>query len=107
LLLAGNVVTQCLYAGALLACIAAFGHAINFWTVLALNIGMSTIASLVPVPGGGTAVRSIGLAGLLTGVGVPAAASAAAVLTNQLATTYLPAIPGWIATRDLIRKGYL
>jgi glycosyltransferase 2 family protein len=107
LLVAGNAVTQCLYAGSLLACLAAFGHSVNFWTVLALNIGMSTIASLVPIPGGGTAVRSIGLAGLLTGVGVPAPAAAAAVLTNQLATTYLPAIPGWIATRDLIRHGYL
>jgi undecaprenyl-diphosphatase len=107
LLVAGNVVTQCLYAGSLLACLAAFGHTVNFWTVLALNIGMSTIASLVPVPGGGTAVRSIGLAGLLTGVGVPAPVAAAGVLTNQLATTYLPAIPGWIATRDLIRNGYL
>jgi undecaprenyl-diphosphatase len=107
LLISGNVVTQCLYAGSLLACLAAFGHTLNFWTVLALNIGMSSIASLVPVPGGGTAVRSIGLAGLLTGAGVPAAAAAAAVLTNQLATTYLPAIPGFFATRDLIRRGYL
>jgi undecaprenyl-diphosphatase len=107
LLIVGNVVTQCLSACALLACLAAFGHTVNFWTLIALNIGMSTIASLVPIPGGGTAVRSIGLAGLLTSVGVPSAAAAAAVLTNQLVTTYLPAVPGWFATRDLVHAGYL
>ena len=72
-----------------------------------LNIGISTIASLVPIPGGGTAVSSVGLAGMLTAFGVTPAAAGAAVLAHQLAVTYLPAIPGWFATHDLIRKGML
>lgn len=107
LLVVGNIVAQCLYAGSLLACLLAFGASVNFWTLLALNIGISTIASLVPIPGGGTAVSSVGMAGLLTAFGVTPAAAGAAVLAHQLAVTYLPAIPGWFATHDLIRKGML
>jgi glycosyltransferase 2 family protein len=107
LLVFGNVIAQCLYAGSLLACLHAFGANVDFWTLLALNIGISTIASLVPIPGGGTAVSSVGLAGMLTAFGVPPAAGGAAVLAHQLAVTYIPAIPGWFATHDLIRKGML
>jgi len=107
LLIGGNVVAQCLYAASLLACLHAYGASINFWTLLALNIGISVIASLVPIPGGGTAVRAVGLAGMVTAFGVPAAAASAAVLTHQLAVTYVPAIPGWFATNDLVKKGLL
>jgi glycosyltransferase 2 family protein len=107
LLIVGNIVAQGLYAGSLLACLHAFGASINFWTLLALNIGISVIASLVPIPGGGTAVSAVGLAGMVTAFGVPAAAASAAVLTHQLAVTYLPAIPGWFATNDLVKKGLL
>jgi len=107
LLIGGNVVAQCLYAASLLACVEAYGASINFWTLLALNIGISVIASLVPIPGGGTAVSAVGLAGTITAFGVPAAAASAAVLTHQLAVTYLPAIPGWFATNDLVKKGLL
>jgi undecaprenyl-diphosphatase len=107
LLIGGNIVAQCLYAASLLACVEAYGASINFWTLLALNIGISVIASLVPIPGGGTAVSAVGLAGMITAFGVPAAAASAAVLTHQLAVTYLPAIPGWFATNDLVKKGML
>jgi undecaprenyl-diphosphatase len=107
LLLLGNVAAQCFYAGSLLACLAAFGESVNFWTLLAVNIGISLIASLVPLPGGGTAVSAIGLAGLLTAFGVPEAATAAAVLTHQLAVSYVPAVPGWFATRELLRRRWL
>jgi undecaprenyl-diphosphatase len=107
LLIVGNIVAQCLYAGSLLACLHAYGASINFWTLLALNIGISVIASLVPIPGGGTAVSAVGLAGMVTAFGVPTAAASAAVLTHQLAVTYLPAIPGWFATNDLVKKGML
>jgi uncharacterized membrane protein YbhN (UPF0104 family) len=107
LLIVGNVAAQCFYAASLLACLAAFGESVNFWTLLALNIGISTIASLVPLPGGGTAVSAIGLAGMLTAFGVPEAATAAAVLAHQLAVSYVPAIPGWFATRELLRRGWL
>ncbi len=82
LLVFGNIIAQCFYAGSLLACLHAFGASVDFWTLLALNIGISTIASLVPIPGGGTAVSSVGLAGMLTAFGVPPAASGAAVIAR-------------------------
>jgi len=107
LLIVGNVVAQCLYAGSLLACLHAYGASINFWTLLALNIGISVIASLVPIPGGGTAVSAVGLAGMVTAFGVPTAVASAAVLTHQLAVSYIPAIPGWFATNDLVKKRML
>jgi glycosyltransferase 2 family protein len=107
LLIVGNVAAQCFYAASLLACLAAFGESVNFWTLLAVNIGVTLIAPLVPLPGGGAAVSAIGLAGLLTAFGVPEAATAAAVLTHQLAVSYVPAIPGWFATRELLRRRWL
>jgi uncharacterized membrane protein YbhN (UPF0104 family) len=107
LLIGGNVVAQALSAVSLLACLHAYGADVNLWTLLAISIGVGLIASVVPIPGGGTAVSAIGLAGALTAVGVPQVTSAAAVLTYQLVHSYLPAIPGWFATRDLIRKDLL
>jgi undecaprenyl-diphosphatase len=107
LLLVGNISAQVLYAGTLLACLHAYGSGASFWTLLALNIGISTIAGLVPVPGGDTAVSTIGMSAALVATGVPEAAAAAAVLTNTIVTSYLPAVPGWFATQSLIRRQLL
>jgi undecaprenyl-diphosphatase len=107
LLISGNVAANCLYVLSLLACLHAFGASVDFWTLLALNIGISLIASLVPFPGGGTAVSAVGMSGMLAAVGVPTAAATAAVIAHQLAVSYLPAIPGWFATNDLARKRLL
>ncbi len=107
LMVGGNITAQCLYAASLLACLHAFGASIDFWTLVAVNIGISLIASLVPVPGGGTAVSALGLSGMLVALGVPHAAAAAGVLAHQVAISYLPAIPGWFASNDLVRKGLL
>ena len=107
LIAVGNVFAHSMYAVSLLACLAAFGHPVDFWTLLALNIGISLIASLVPIPGGGTAVSAVGLSGMLVAVGVAAPTAAAAVLTQQLAVSYAPAVAGWFAANDLARRGLL
>ena len=107
LMIVGNVIAQLLYAGALLACLEAFGASVSFWTLLALNIGVGTIAGLVPVPGGGTAVSTIGMSGALVALGVPEAAAGAAVLAREVVGTFLPAVPGFFATRDLIQREIL
>ena len=107
LLLGGNMVNSLMYALVLLICIEAFGGSLNYWTVLALNIFIGTIASLVPIPGGGTAVASVGMSGALTAVGVPTEIAVAAVLANQLVANFIPAVPGWFATRHLMNDGYL
>ena len=75
--------------------------------MLALNIFIGTIASLVPIPGGGTAVASVGMSGALTAVGVPTEIAVAAVLANQLVANFIPAVPGWFATKNLMNESYL
>lgn len=107
LLLGGNAINALMYAGVYMACIAAFGGSINFWTLLSLNIIISTLASLVPVPGGNTAVSSVGMSGALAAVGVPTDIAVAAVLADQLVASFLPAVPGWWATNDLLHDDYL
>jgi uncharacterized membrane protein YbhN (UPF0104 family) len=106
-MIAGNALNGILYGLVMLACIEAFGSSINFWTVLALNIFIGTIASIIPIPGGGTAVGSVGMSGALTAVGVPTEVAVAAVLANQLVCNFIPALPGWVATKDLMNRGYL
>lgn len=107
LLLGGNAINALMYALLMEICIVAFGGSINFWTLLAMNIFISTIASMVPVPGGGTAVSSVGMSGALTAAGVPTEIAVAAVLLNQIVANFLPAVPGWFATNDLLHHDYL
>jgi undecaprenyl-diphosphatase len=107
LLFGGNIVNAFMYAAVLDACIVAFGGSINYWTVLALNIFIGTIASLIPIPGGGTAVSSVGMTGALTAVGLSTNIAVAAVLANQLVGSFIPAVPGFFATRNLMDDGYL
>jgi uncharacterized membrane protein YbhN (UPF0104 family) len=106
-LIGGNLLVTVLYGLCLMACIAAYGNGLPFWTILAVNIGVSTIAGLVPLPGGGAAISAVGLSGALVAFGVSESVAVAAVLTNQLVVTYLPAIPGWFATRSLLERDYL
>jgi uncharacterized membrane protein YbhN (UPF0104 family) len=107
MLLGGNVIAALLSGYCMLACLLAFGGHASFWSVLAAYIGVVTIAAIVPIPGGGTAVSSVGLSGALVAFGVREDIAIAAVLVNQIVYNYLPAIPGWFATRDLARRDYL
>lgn len=106
-LVIGNFIASLLYGLCLEACVAAYGGSVSFWSLLAANIFIGTIASLIPIPGGNTAVSSIGMSGALVAFGVPDAVAVAAVLTNQLVVSYLPAIPGWFATNDMLKRDYL
>jgi len=107
LLIFGNVLATVMSTWCLALCLIAFGGHVSFWALLAANVGVVTIASIVPIPGGGTAVGTVGLSAVLVSFGVPKDVAVAAVLANQLIFYYLPAIPGWFATRDLVRRDYL
>jgi glycosyltransferase 2 family protein len=107
LLLGGNVLATLLAAWCLVACLVAFGGHVSFWPLLAANVGVVTVASIVPIPGGGSAVGTVGLTAVLVAFGVREDIAVATVLTNQLIYFYLPAIPGWFATRDLARHDFL
>jgi undecaprenyl-diphosphatase len=107
LLVGGNVVATVMSTWCLQLCLVAFGGHVSFWALLAANVGVVTVASIVPVPGGGTAVGTVGLSAVLVSFGVAKDVAVASVLANQLIFYYLPAIPGWFATRDLVRREYL
>jgi undecaprenyl-diphosphatase len=101
-LLVGQTVNNLLYGAVLYFCVAAFGSPVNFWAVLAANIGISSVADTVPVPGGSTAVGSVGVAAALTAAGASQEAAVAASLANQLVATFVPAIVGWFCVRNLL-----
>ena len=107
LLLGGNVLATLLATWCLAACLLAFGGHVSFWPLLAANIGVITIAQIVPIPGGGTAVGTVGLSAVLVAFGVREDIAVATALANQLIYFYVPAIPGWFATRHLARHDYL
>jgi uncharacterized membrane protein YbhN (UPF0104 family) len=107
LMVFGNVAVTLMLAAVYAACLAAVGTTVNFWTLLSVNIVIGTIASAIPIPGGGTAVVSVGMSGALAAAGVPIDLAVAAALINQIVYVFLPAIPGWWATRDLLQADYL
>ena len=106
-LFGGNIINALMYATVMMFCLYAFGGSIDFWTLLAINIFVGTIASLVPIPGGGTAVASVGMSGALTAAGISTEIAVAAVLANQLVANFIPAVPGWFATNNLLHDDYL
>jgi uncharacterized membrane protein YbhN (UPF0104 family)/tRNA A-37 threonylcarbamoyl transferase component Bud32 len=107
LLIGGNVLAALLAAWCLDASLLAFGGHVSFWPLLAANVGVITIASIVPIPGGGTAVGTVGLTAVLVAFGVREEIAVATALANQLIYFYVPAIPGWFATRHLAHRDYL
>jgi uncharacterized membrane protein YbhN (UPF0104 family) len=107
LLVGGNVVVALMVGGCLAASLAAFGESVPFGPILAVSVAVQQISQLVPISGGGTAVSAVGLSGALVALGVARPVAAAAALVDQVAITYLPALPGWFATRRLLRNDYL
>ena len=104
LIIGGNAATNVMYAYCLRCSLQAFGGALSFWTLLAITTGVTTLSSLVPIPGGATALGSIGLSGAMTAFGVPDQIAVSAALTNQIVVSYIPAIPGWFATRHMLHN---
>ncbi len=71
-----------------------------------MNIGASTLSSVVPVPGGMGVAEATMIAGL-TAMGVPTEIAVPAVLTHRIFTFWLPPPIGWFTTRSLLNRGYL
>lgn len=104
LLIGGNVLAYVLYGLALGASVTALGGSAPLVSLAAANVGVTLVAALVPFPGGGNAVSSVGLAGAILALGVPREIAVGAVLLHQILTSYLPAVPGWLALRSLVRN---
>ncbi len=50
-------------------------------------------------------MSSIGFSGALTAFGVPTSVAVSAI--HQIVVSYVPAVIGWFATSDMIRRDYL
>ena len=82
------------------------GYSVPFAELLFINMCVSLLSGLIPVPGG-IGVTEGGLIFGLTSVGVPQEAAFAAVILYRLATFYLPPIWGFFSLRWLERNSYL
>ncbi len=106
MLFGGNLAAELLFALALGVFVQAFGSSLPLHELLFVNMAVSLLAGLLPVPGG-VGVTEGGLIFGLTSFGVPEEAAFAAVLLHRIATFYIPPIWGFFSLRWLERNRYL
>ncbi len=106
MLFGGNLGAELLFALALGVFVEAFGYSVGLHELLFINLTVSLLAGIVPVPGG-VGVTEGGLIFGLTSFGVPQEAAFAAVLLYRFATFYLPPVWGFFSLRWLERNRYL
>jgi glycosyltransferase 2 family protein len=106
LLVLGSLVAEVLFATALGLFAHSFGSQISIAELLVINIGVSLLGSLVPVPGN-IGVAEFGLTIGLVAAGMTDEAALAAVLLYRISTSYLPPLWGFGAMLWLQRNRYL
>ena len=106
MLFGGNLVAELLFASTLGIFILALGYPIPLEELLFINICVSLLSGLIPVPGG-IGVTEGGLIFGLTAAGMPQEAAFAAVTSTDWPTFYLPPIWGFFSLRWLERNRYL
>jgi len=106
MLFGGNLAAELLFAMALGMMVEAFGYSLALHELLLVNLGVSLLAGVLPVPGG-IGVTEGGLIFGLTSFGVPQETAFAAVMLYRLATFYTPPIWGFFSMRWLERNRYL
>ena len=104
--LAAATGSEVLYAMGIVLCVQALGGHIQLGEAIFINIVVTLLAGLSPIPGG-IGVAEAGLAAGLKGVGVPGDTAVAAVLLYRMCSYYLPPIWGWFAMQWLTRHDYL
>jgi uncharacterized membrane protein YbhN (UPF0104 family)/tRNA A-37 threonylcarbamoyl transferase component Bud32 len=103
-LFGGAVATEIIFALTLGAAASAYGVHLSLAQLLLINVAVSTLAGLIPVPGGIGAAEA-GLAAGLVAMGVPEATAFAIAITHRLCTYYLPPVWGYFSLQWLRRKG--
>jgi uncharacterized membrane protein YbhN (UPF0104 family) len=106
LLVLGSLATELLFAVAIGLFVRSFGYHVDLNELLVINIGVSLLASIIPVPGG-IGVAEFGLTVGLTSAGMTPEAAVAAVLLYRISTYYLPPVWGFPAMLWLQRNRYL
>jgi uncharacterized membrane protein YbhN (UPF0104 family)/tRNA A-37 threonylcarbamoyl transferase component Bud32 len=105
-LFGGALATEVLFALTLDAACRAYGVDLALSQLILVNVVASTLASLVPVPGGIGAAEAA-IAGGLVAMGVPESTAFAVALTHRLCTYYTPPIWGYFSLRWLRRTGHV
>lgn len=106
MLFGGNLMAELLFAFALGLLVQAFGYSLPLHELLFINMSVSLLAGLLPVPGG-IGVTEGGLILGLTSFGVSQESAFAAVILYRLSTFYTPPIWGFFSLRWLERRRYL
>jgi glycosyltransferase 2 family protein len=106
LLLLGNLATEILFAAALGLFALGLSYHISIWDLLVINISISLVGTLIPIPGN-IGIAEFGLTVGLTAAGMTEEAALATALLYRVATFYLPPVWGFFALRWLERNRYL
>ena len=106
MLFGGNLASELLFASALGLTLRAFGADLDLGELLFVNVTVSLLAGIIPIPGG-IGVTEGGLIYGLVSAGVTQETAFAAVVTYRVATFYLPPIWGFVAFRWLERNQHL
>ncbi len=106
LLFGGNLATEILFAVALGVFTRAVGYPISLGDLLFINISVSLLAGLLPIPGGIGVAEGALVFGLVR-AGMPEEAAFAATIMYRLSNFYLPPIWGYFALRWLQRTNHL
>jgi glycosyltransferase 2 family protein len=93
-------------AAALWAFVRALGYPVGLSELVVINISVSLLSGLIPIPGGIGVVEG-GLTFGLVHAGLPEETAFAAVLLYRLSTFYLPPVWGYFALRWLERNKHL
>jgi uncharacterized membrane protein YbhN (UPF0104 family)/tRNA A-37 threonylcarbamoyl transferase component Bud32 len=105
-LFGGALATEVLFALTLDAACRAYGVDLALSQLILVNVVASTLAGLVPVPGGIGAAEAA-IAGGLVAMGIPESQAFAIALTHRLCTYYTPPIWGYFSLRWLRRTGHV
>jgi uncharacterized membrane protein YbhN (UPF0104 family) len=106
LLLGGSLATEILFATALGVFANALGFDVSLADLLVMNMSISLVSSLVPIPGG-IGIAELGLTVGLVSAGMTEEAALAAVLLYRASTFYIPPVWGFFAMRSLQRNRLL
>jgi glycosyltransferase 2 family protein len=106
MLFGGNLAAELLFATSLGIFVQAFGYSLPLHELLFINMAVSLLAGLLPIPGG-IGVAEGGLILGLTSFGVPQEPAFAAVMLYRFSTFYLPPIWGFFSLNWLEKNRYL
>jgi len=104
--ISGMIIMNVSLCIALVAAVRAFDGSGSWAAISLVYLAGSTIGMAAPTPGGIGAMETVMTAGLVA-AGVDAGIALSAVLLYRLLSFWLPAIPGWLAFRQLIKRELL